>query len=185
MVTINYKTSDYITLAFKDYCYSDFENDSEFVDYAREQVEKYGGKIYDIICNEIASCEESDYNNIKWYLENKYDFYFYHVTLEPGYYEGSQLLIENNFSIAYNDYTEKRQAKKELKQIRQFLIDCAGCGMVSCSPGWCTGYSDYTETLKDIEKAICAMDNEIDITPTWYQYENNLPIRKNGKIIAV
>ena len=55
-------------------------------------------------------------------------------------------------------------------EIKQFLIDCAGLGLVQCSPGWCTGYNDYNGTIKAIKAAIKEMRDELRTIPTWAQY---------------
>ena len=43
--------------------------------------------------------------------------------------------------------------------------------LVVCYPGWCTGYEDYKGTCKVIVAAIKGMRDEVKITPTWTQYE--------------
>lgn len=47
----------------------------------------------------------------------------------------------------------------------------ARLGLVKCSPGWCTGYSDYNGTMAAIKAAIKSMREEAKQTPTWAQYE--------------
>lgn len=173
MGTINYCTSDYITLAFKPYNINDFTNDPEWLDFIQNE---WGidindeNAIYQAAAEEINHYYEEDYCNIATEL-NKYYFYYFHVTIEPGYYEGFSINIENNFPICFDAYWEKRDAQKEITTIKQFLIDCAGCGMVECSPGWCTGYSNYKDTLKAINEAIKEMREEVKATPTWVQYQ--------------
>ena len=154
MGTVNYKTSDYITIGVKPYDYNDF------IGYFETDEQ-----IYD----EIASCYEDDLDNIKTIL-NKYRFLYYHITIEPGYYEGFSLMIENNYSIAFDDYTDKREALKELTVIKQCLIDCCGCGLVVCYPSWCTGYEDYNKSVEIIKQTIKDMKEEVKNTPTWRQY---------------
>ena len=94
-----------------------------------------------------------DMDNIKYEL-NSHTFHYYHITIKPGYYEGFMLDIENNYPIAYDNYTDRKEANKEITEIKQFLIDCAGLGLVACSPGWCTGYSDYKGTIRAIKDAV-------------------------------
>ena len=45
MGTVNYSTSEYITLGVKPYCAYDLERDADFMDDARERVEMYGGTL--------------------------------------------------------------------------------------------------------------------------------------------
>lgn len=129
MGTINYKTSDYITL-----------------------------------------CYDCDKENIDSILE-KYDFYYYHVAIQPGYYEGFSLDIENNFPIAFDTGEDRREAQKEITRLKKCLIECAGCGLVTCVPGRSTTYGDYKSTLESISTAIVEMREEVRKIPTWRQYE--------------
>lgn len=88
-----------------------------------------------------------------------------------GNYEGFTLDIENNFPIAFDGWEDRREANKEITEIKEFLIACAGLGLVECSPGWCTGYNDYKGTIAAIKAAIKNMREEVKRTPTWAQYE--------------
>jgi hypothetical protein len=170
MGAINYKTSNYITIGLVPYDIDDLKNDKSFMAEAAEEVAEYGGVLDDnYLYDYISDCYECDYDNIKYALE-KHDFCYYHVVIEPGYYEGFTLDIENNYGIAYNDWTQKAEAQKEITEIKQFLIDCAGMGLVSCAPGWGTSYKDYAGTIADINRAIKEMREEVKHTPTWRQY---------------
>ena len=169
MGTINYFTSDYITLGARPYDTSDFENDSEIM---QELQNEYGGTLENALTDYIQSCYEADYDNIECELK-KHNFYFYHVAIMLGYYEGFTLDIESNFPDAFDSWEDKRKAQKEITELKQFLIDCAGLGLVKCSPGWCTGYSDYNGTIAAIKEAVKAMREEAKQIPTWAQYERN------------
>lgn len=129
MGTINYKTSNYITMATRPESIADYENDPAILE--------------------------------------KYSFYYFHIKIEPGYYEGFFVDIENNFSYFYDNAEQKREAYKETAEIKKFLEELAGCGIVSVFPGWSTTYRNYTETMKDIKKAIAEMRAEIKHTPTY------------------
>jgi hypothetical protein len=143
MGAVNYKTSDYITIGYNT---NNIDYDDEFY--------------FEFI--------QDEYEQIKYILE-KENFYFFHVTVEPGYYEGFTIDIENNFSYCFNDYLEKLDALKETTQLKKFLIEIVNdFNMVACYPGWCTGYSDYKTTLKEINNAIRELKSEIKTTPTWY-----------------
>ena len=152
MGTINYYTSDYITLGVRPYDSEDFINEDGNIDY--ELINIY---------------YEEDLANIKHEIE-KHNFYYYHVTINPGYYEGFSLDIENNFPVALDSWEDRRSANKEITELKQFLIDCVGLGMVQCFPGWCTGYCNYTETIEAIKNATKAMREELKSIPTWIQY---------------
>lgn len=173
MGTINYYTSDYITLGAKPYDYSDFENDTEFMEEAQNHINEYGGTIDNYIQDYINELYECDLSNIEHEL-NKHNFYYYHVVIKPGYYEGFSIDIENNFPIAFDSWEDKLLANKEITEIKKFLTECAGLGLVKCSPGWCTTYYNYTETINAIQKAVREMRDEIKTIPTWRQYEKEL-----------
>ena len=169
MGAINYRTSDYITLGVKPYGIDDFLNDPEFMQEYEEDLSDIFDSPEDAAVKTIADYYNDDIDNIKAELE-RHSFYYFHISIVPGYYEGFTLDIEPNFPIAYNDYAEKLEAQKEITTIRQFLIDCAGVGLVQCFPGWCTGYSDYKETIRAINDAVKVMRADVRNTPTWAKY---------------
>ena len=169
MGAVNYFTSDYITMGLRPYDLLELENDLEFMEEMQTQVNEYGGTIENAITEYIEDCYNCDYENIKTELE-KHNFYYYHIAIKPGYYEGFTLDIENNFPVALDSWEDRRDANKEITEIKQFLIACAGLGLVQCSPGWCTGYNDYKGTLKAIKAAIKEMRDELRTIPTWAQY---------------
>ena len=170
MGTINYKTSDYITLGIEPLSAYDLERDPGFMEEITAEVEEYGGTIEDAIYDYIRDTAEEDQANIEYEL-NKHRFYFYHIKIEPGYYEGFSLDIESNFPIAFNDWQEKREAQKEITEIKQFLLACVDLGLCEVWPGWCTKYQDRPTTIKAINKAVKEMREEARQTPTWSQYE--------------
>lgn len=142
MGTINYFTSDYITIGVNPDKLD--QNDIEW--------------LYDCIKKEL----------------NKYSFWYYHVTIEPGYYEGFSIRIENNFPVAFDNFEEKREAQKEITQLKDFLLNCIEGGLCACFPGWCTGYLNYNDSRKKVSEATKEMRKEIASTPTWLWYERNL-----------
>lgn len=167
MGTINYTTSDYITLGIKPYDIDDFKNDLDFIE---EMTDLYGEVSDNLIYDYINDLVDDDRANVEYALD-KWNFYYFHITIEPGYYEGFSLDIENNFSVCFDSYEDKRAAQKEITGIKQFLLGCAADGLVKCSPGWCTGYSNYFDTVKAINAAIEEMRDEVKRTPTQKQYE--------------
>lgn len=159
MGTINHKTSEYITLAIHPYDIDDFRKDEELADKTDEE-------LYDL----IYEYYEEDKENVEATL-NKYRFSFFHVEIEPGYYEGFSIQIENNYPICYDNYKEKLEAVKEIKQIKAFLLDSAGMGMRACYPSWCTTYEDYKTTIKSITKAATDMRKIVLSIPCWKTLE--------------
>ena len=144
MGAINYFTSDFITVGYN----------LNFVDYEDE------------FYNDIIS---DYYHQVKYRL-NQERFSIFQVELEPGYYEGFSIKI--NFDYCYfDDYIEKQEAQKEITQIKNFLLECIN-DYECCSvyPGWCTGYADYKNSLKDLSAAIKEMRNTVKSTPTYKNY---------------
>ena len=173
MGAINYRTSDYITLGLEPYSYFEFEKDAEFMEEMQERATEYGSTVEEEVYSYIARCYEDDLLNIEHVLD-KYSFYYFNVSIEPGYYEGFTIDIENNFADAFDSWEDKREAQKEITQLKKMLIECAGLGLVSCYPGWCSGYDDYTGTIETIKKAVKVMREEVKHTPTWWQYEKEI-----------
>lgn len=153
MGAVNYFTSDYITIAY------DISIDVADPEMDEEEKEE-----------QLEIMESEAYEDVKDLL-NEYDFYYYHVEIKPGYYEGFSIMIENNFSVCYNDYIEKKEAQKEITQIKDFLVKAVkNCNMLGCYPGWCIGWDTYEETLENINIAIKSMRIESMTTPTWSVY---------------
>lgn len=145
MGTINYNTSDYVTIGY----------DCSGIDYDDMD--------YDFYISE-------DYETIKDIL-NQYFFYYFHVKIEPGYYEGFYIDIKYDFPLFY-DYTCRQEAQKEITTIKHALlqiVESTNCCAVH--PGWCMGYSDYKSTLSEIEKAVKEMRQDVKSTPTYRQYQ--------------
>jgi hypothetical protein len=148
MGTINYFTSDYITLGYLDYSQQNFDDEYTPDDYY----------IY----------QDDDYTQIKIYLENQH-FYYFNITLKFGYYDGFTIDIENNFKYCFDNYNEKLQALKEITHIKKFLIYIVNNFNINVVyPGWCTSYGDYKKTISEINAATKEMKTEVKNTPTYY-----------------
>lgn len=148
MGTINYGTSNYITIGYNlDWDDSDFET--------WEEME-----------NEKQLDIEDMYTNIQAIL-NKYGFAFYHIAIKHGYYEGFYIDIENNYPICYDTWNDKQAALKEATQIKRFLLECIDMGLCEVWPGWCTSYKSRNESINAIKQAIRGMKEEIRAIPTW------------------
>lgn len=155
MGTINYFTSNYITLGVD-------------VDKIRRVVNLDATTDEDP--ESFFDFEIEFLHDIVTEILNKYDFYYYHIAVKPGYYEGFSIDIENNFGVFYDDYADKQEAQKEITQIKKFLFELCDAGLVSVSPGWCTAYRSEAETRRDIVEAIKAMREEAKETPTYNKY---------------
>jgi len=154
MGAVNYYTSDYITMGYDlswDYCENDFNS-----------------------FEEMCECRQLDIDE-SWFMVNelleKQNFWYYHVVIKPGYYEGFTIDIENNFPVAFDNWEDRRYANKEVTRIKAFLMACCDLGMVQVWPGWCTSYETAAETKTAITAAIREMREEIKTIPTWTQYE--------------
>jgi hypothetical protein len=144
MGTINYFTSDYITLGYN----------TGHIDYNDEF---YSDDI------------QFEFDGINALLKDA-AFYYFHITLKPGYYDGFTIDIENNFSIFFDNYGEKLEALKEITRIKNFLtyiVDNFNINVVY--PGWCTSYGDYKKTIEEINAATKNMRAEVKDTPTYYK----------------
>ena len=153
MGAINYGTSDYITLGYDLNAW----NESDFSSYEEMEEEKY----FDI--GEMFS-------NVENLLENQ-NFYYFHIAIKYGYYEGFYLDIENNFSVAFDGWEDRREAQKEVTRIKAFLMACIDAGMIQVYPGWCPAYKTPEESKEAVNAAIKEMREEIKHIPTWRQYE--------------
>lgn len=157
MGTINYGTSDYITIGLEPfdtdlYIYED-EDGEEDIDYDARQDDM------DFVWSKVEK------------IRARYAFDYFHVELKWGYYEGFYIDIESNYGLCYDSCEDKREAQKEITQIKRFLLECVDAGCVQCFPGWCTGYADRERTLAGINEAVKAMREEVRITPTWWTCE--------------
>ena len=170
MGAINYNTSDYITLGIKPYDIDDLRNSPDFMDLLKNEYhididneEAVLAEIYEEI-NNYYDCDKMNFESTL----NKYNFRYFNIELIPGYYEGLSIDIKTNFD--FYDYRDKRDAQKEITQLKRFLIEIAGCGFIQVFPGWCTGYRDYKNTIKSISAAIKEIREDVKKETTWSQY---------------
>lgn len=140
MGTINYFTSNYITLGVN--C-NDIENDDDFLQEDYEQIES---------------------------ILNSENFYYFSVRIRPGYYEGFSINIDFNFYHCLDSWKDRHEAQKEITRIYKFLLRCVNdFSLVACSPGWCTSYYDYKTTLKRLKESVKEMRDTVNSAPTWAQ----------------
>jgi hypothetical protein len=145
MGTINYGTNKYITMGIN---LNDFDELNDF------------DKEYEF---EFLSLQVQEYLD-------RYDFDFYTVSIEPGYYDGFYIKIESCENWSYVDNSQERNdVLKETTQLKQFLFECLEIGLVSVHPGWCTAYLNINESKKEINTAIKAMKDHIKSLPTYKQ----------------
>lgn len=163
MGTINYRTSDYITIGLEPINAYDLEQDADFMDEIRAQIAEYGGTAEDAIADYIMATEEEDRYMTEVEL-NRHSFEYFTVTIEPGYYEGFSLDIYSMFPDD-PDVSEQREIMQEIAELKQLLYTLINNGLCSVWPGWCTTYRTRAESLEDIDAAIETMYAEIDTYP--------------------
>lgn len=96
---------------------------------------------------------------------------YYHVSLEPGYYEGFYVDIEENYGACFDYCEDRAKANKEITQIKKLLHRLVNeyflCAVL---PGWCTTYYDAQTSHKMIDEAIKDMRADVKNKPTWMRY---------------
>lgn len=138
---INYKTSDFITIGYNLNNIDDINVDFVLV--------------------------QDDFENVEYMLK-QYNFYYFNVTLEPGYYQGFSINIEFNFSWCFDCWQDRKDAQKEITQLKQFLIDCIkNYNCCAVAPGWCTTYYNYKESLNKLNQAIKEIRQHVKSIPTF------------------
>lgn len=165
MGAVNYGTSDIITLGIKPYDFEETKNDilKNLSDFDLDSPEDVTDEFVD---DQISIQYEDDQMNATSII-NKYNSNFFNVTVEPGYYEGLYIDIEDEtdeFDYEFDDEDEKKQAIKDADNLEKMLKELAGCGFVACSPGWVTGYKDYNETITAIDEAIKELKTRLENT---------------------
>ena len=165
MGTVNYKTSDIITLGLRPYEPRDFELDPDFMEDARRQSEEYGDDLDSIIYQTIADYTEDDRQTAADII-SRYSFEFFQVSVEPGYYEGFSVNISDNLPGEYWDAEEREQALTDAANLGDMLKDLVNNAcLVEVWPGWCTTYKDPAHSLIDVKKAIRGLIYDINDTP--------------------
>jgi hypothetical protein len=107
------------------------------------------------------------YDEVENALNNE-NFYYFHVKTRPGYYEGFSIDIEFNFGYCMDSWQDKRDAQKEITRLYKFLLKCVNdFELCAVSPGWCTHYYNYIDTLQKLKTAIKEMRVTVQNTPTW------------------
>lgn len=149
MGTINYGSNNYINMGMNLKQFDDILN--------------YKDRIYEYETELDYIWEETQA------LLNKYNFEYFTVKLEPGYYEG--FYIDIVFDYLWVDYYEKALILKELTQLKQFLLKCCENGLVKYSAGWCMGYYTEQETIKAIKECIRTTKETIKKYPTYRTYK--------------
>ena len=165
MGTVNYKTSDIITLGLRPYEPRDFELDPDFMEDTRKRCEENGCSLFDWIEGTINEYTEDDRQTAADII-SKYRFEFFQVSIEPGYYEGFSVYISNDLPGEYWDADERQQALTDAANLGNMLKELVNTAcLVEVWPGWLTTYHDTDRTLQDIRKTIRGLIYDINDTP--------------------
>lgn len=168
MGSINYHTSEYITLAVRPLEIDEVLQDPYFREWAENVGMSFTGS------NTMGALAidwiYNDYQNIHNTAKNiidDYGFEWYELHLLPGYEEGYSIDIECCLPGHFDTYKDKKEAQKEVTQVKECLIRLVKeAGFCECFPSWSTDYSDVKDTIKGINAAIKLMRKEITITET-------------------
>lgn len=159
MGTFNYKTTEFITLAIKEYDTDDYLKDADFLEYAKGEYEIEADDteaLEDLAREQIMFNYEADYENGEVILE-KYDIPNFNARIASGYYEGCQLL----FDIDYDWWTEKADMLKQLDDFKKMLHELNGCGYNATVPFWIPTWHTYDDTKKMIDIAVAEIKDDI------------------------
>ena len=165
MGAINYKTSDFITLATKPY-HVTREDAMEQLDnfgYTDKEVENMN--LDDFISNSYSDYEEAVYFNTEEVI-NRYSFAYFNIVIMPGYYEGLQVDIElNDYDLWSGDEEDFiyliTEAIDEIETLKKLMIELTDIGLKACNPGWVTGWYSIDETLEQIDIACENIKNDL------------------------
>lgn len=151
---------------------SDYDDDesgySEYLEDRKSEDEdfEYDRSDYDY--------EEDNFrrDEVTYFIESGDTPDHYKVSLESGYYEGFYLNIENDIPWVFDDSEEKREYQKDITVLKEFLLKLINeYGLVVVYPGWCTGYADNKESVKEINEFIKNLRQEVKSVDTWRVYK--------------
>ena len=180
MGTINYKTSELLTLATNIKTYPNDEEIKDEIENAR--IDGY------TLTEEEARDRLIDFNNdyindlYNWCNDEikKYNFNCYKISCEPGYYDGFSIYIKFKY-FYFDNYQEKQEAQKELTNIKKIMLKAVNDYFLrACEPGWCTAWYDEKETIKKINESIKQERARLKSLHTDRTFEKLSSIEKNN-----
>lgn len=160
MGTINYLTSDIITLVYDGH-FADIDFIKDVLtdygeEYPRDEVDQYQIDEY------LDECIQDRFNVIESRLNDVETFEFFKIKVDYGYYEGVQVVIEDLTKYGFEDSQERRDALKEASRLKNLLhIITRRDRFYACSPSWCIGYFDENQTHARIDTAIKELKSRI------------------------
>lgn len=99
----------------------------------------------------------------------KYNFNYFNVDIEYGYYQGFYINIEFDY-LWLDNHAERLTVLKEITQLKKLLFELCYIGLVKFSAAWCMGYSSEPETKRAIKQAIKEMKQDFIKYPTYATY---------------
>lgn len=153
MGTINFRTSNYITIGLEPYDSDDFIDEEGSVDYGW-----------------IDDQYREDFSNVDEIL-SRYDFDHFAVTIEWGYYDSFYLFIDNEWGEIFDWKEDREEAEKEVDSLEKLLLECIDLGLCEVWPGWCTTYRERDESIQAVKKAMEDLRKTIRETPIEWEDE--------------
>ena len=133
MGTINYGTSQFVTVAAPDYD-GNMEAYNTLEDWVRDKL-------------------------------NQYNFEYYDLDIEYGYYEGFYINIMKNDSFYFLDTLDAKETapiiRNEIDSVIALLKELCELGCCVVHPGWCTAYLNLEDSIKEIESAKYMMISDL------------------------
>lgn len=133
MGTINYGTSQFVTVAASDYDGDEQAYDT-LEDWVRDKL-------------------------------NQYNFEYYDLDIEYGYYEGFYIDIRKNDSFYFLDVCDAKETapiiRNEIDSVINALKELCELGCCVVHPGWNTAYLNLEDSIKEIKSAKYMMISDL------------------------
>lgn len=160
MGTINYLTSDIITLVHDTNEYDrDFIRDECILNDSDVDPDDVTDSDIDFIIDNFINDQMSELENYVGFEAPTMEFF--KLSVKYGYYEGVQLVIDDETKYGFDSIEERDDALKEADTLKSALLAVRELGFCACAPSWCTAYYDGEETLRRIDNAINDLKNRI------------------------
>ena len=161
MGTINYLTSDVITLVHDSSVYDrDFIRDECILNDSDVAPDGVTDSDIDFIIDNFVNDQMSELE--KYVNFDAPTMEFFKLSAEYGYYEGAQLVIDDTTKYGFDCSQDKKQALKEANKIKNILhYIVSEYGFMACCPSWCPAYYDTKQTHARIDTAIKELKNRI------------------------
>jgi len=167
MGTINYKTSEFITLGYPVIGPWDIMQDEKY-SVCKEEYKAMAGEMgveftEDFIDSVLRIDGEEQFINAREIVEQYHpNLDLFTVKIDPGYYSGFSLIIDQEY-CTLDDEEERAEALEDIEQIEKVLVGLTVyAGMVQVYPGWCTAEKSFDETKEAIRNACDEMKRSVN-----------------------